>query len=284
MLFESKKLCDSTWVQLTEWGEECRIKGDAIGYGRWTEVDPSAGAWLEHKYCCFSDYSGGSVERSNVKWLLEMCEKEKLGDEDYLHIYGEYGTQTILLRGSIESEDIIEAVEGLESYPIIDEDLMSEIENAAQDEAWESWAETDFRREIEKRAGCAIAEDFDLYDFFRKAMEGANEYWCEETGGGQYIDLKKIVDYVFSNWGLDNTASLPEFDLPDEELATFSFFPVEGGGPRVIEIRYRPETLVSEAVYPELPPELPVEWAMGQLERTIEDNEIVVENGRWVFK
>jgi hypothetical protein len=80
-------------------------------------------------------------------------------------------------------------------YPIIDEDLMSEMEIEDQDRAWESWVESNFRSEIDPDDELDIDDD-ELYEVFRAACEEGNEYWIDEVGSGAWIDIEAVAKHA----------------------------------------------------------------------------------------
>ena len=122
---------------------------------------------------------------------------------------------------SHEQDDcgILSDLRSLESYPLLDEDLAGEIELKRQDDAWESWGESDWKREVLSRLADAIADNLDadddttdpetvadsllegkdseLAELFRACCDQTNTYWDEESDGSQWIrleDAAKAID------------------------------------------------------------------------------------------
>jgi hypothetical protein len=127
------------------------------------------------------------------------------------------------------TEEILEALESLEDYPLLDEDLHSQLESESQNKAWESWVRTDFRKElgaamfslwhsspkavqrdIETRADyesrlddteeylssdCGEISDDNLASIFWQLADLANVYWVNEEGAGSdsTIDVEAVV-------------------------------------------------------------------------------------------
>ena len=110
--------------------------------------------------------------------------------------------------------EMIETIEALESYPVLDEDDHSQLELDCQQEAWECWAASDWRDAIRDKLAEFAPESADfpeywaddqldaipadklepqLLELFRACAEMANEYWQEESGAGWWIDLKKVA-------------------------------------------------------------------------------------------
>jgi hypothetical protein len=110
--------------------------------------------------------------------------------------------------------EMIETIEALESYPILDENDHSQLELDCQQEAWECWAASDWRDAIRDKLAEFAPESADfpeywaddqldaipddklepqLLELFRACAEMANEYWQEESGGSWWIDLKRVA-------------------------------------------------------------------------------------------
>jgi hypothetical protein len=204
---------------LKEWGYTRRIDPDCetVSYGdlkpaNWPE---SATKYLESlstehgelyfflPYASGSDYSGSTAEKANCREFLESY-----GQEPFVwEATGDFGTYATVigLTGLLECTDdafdlIMGIVEGLEDYPLIDDEALSNLEMKGVDEAWDSWVAADFRRALEEKFDCAEFEwpsDSDLRPFFEKQAEKANEYWFNEGYGPDMgIRLDKIVEGI----------------------------------------------------------------------------------------
>jgi hypothetical protein len=173
-------------------------------------------------YLSGSDYSGGSVEVSNHRLFVE-----EFGELDGVHnVYGGYGSYGVAIRldiwragadrtgctwfGADEAAATCDEdgacvhqmrawLDELENYPVADEDDLCQVEFEAQDEAWDSWAESDFARAI-KAAFPDDIEDVDVTDsgrfraWFEGLREAANVYWENETGNSAHVDLERVAD------------------------------------------------------------------------------------------
>ena len=156
------------------------------------------------RYCSGSDYSNSSsVEVSNYRCLTE-CE---LADKEWLKTYyGGYGTFGVLIHAAellkdTDCESCLEYLSGLADYPVLDEQLMSEVEHEWETEAWENWCREDFEKAIVSRFGGDI-DGLDCFDIpadklaslFYTLAERSNTYWeAESVGTGSIIDLDRIV-------------------------------------------------------------------------------------------
>lgn len=210
----------------------------SASYGDWDElrggtanlepdnIDP-AKVYVLCEYAGGSDYSGDLVEKSNHKALIEMMPEGYEDGVQYIDYCGGHGTFALAIRFDAVTGELLEALEGLEDYPILDEDLHSQMESDAQSEAWES----DYRGEFKTVLGRALFQewvdspatdqtetesddDFEarqnaveeflqdecgemsnetLDSLFYLMSELSNTYWENETGGSMYIDIDRVV-------------------------------------------------------------------------------------------
>jgi hypothetical protein len=113
-------------------------------------LEPTAEDYFLPDLLSGSDYSGCSVHRSNYRvFLKEFGEIEGVHD-----VYGGHGTFAVAIRLDVENPDLWETLDALSDYPAIDEEDISFLEFEEQQEAWGSWVESDYRRELENRFDC----------------------------------------------------------------------------------------------------------------------------------
>ena len=213
----------SRYSGLQEWGYTRRIDPDdtSVSYGdlmRPDDCPESAVKYLEAlstdateegelyfflPYASGSDYSGSTVEKANCREFLESY-----GEEGFVwEAHGGHNTYAVVLglTGLLECPDdtfdsILGIVEGLEDYPLIDDEALSTLEMEGADEAWESWVAADFRRDLEKKFEGVEFEwpaDSELRPFFERMAEKVGEYWFNEGyGPDMYIRLDKVVEGI----------------------------------------------------------------------------------------
>lgn len=156
-------------------------------------------------YCQGSDYSGSLVELSNCDVLAE----DHYG-KGVWRLYGGHGSFGLAFDVRHITEEALEALESLQDYPLASEDRLSELELEKEGEAWESWASSDFLKELlsllssfyqEEEALEALEDkleslsDEKLYGLFREACELGNHYW-ETEAQSRWIDCEKVAQSV----------------------------------------------------------------------------------------
>jgi hypothetical protein len=182
---------------------------DVRRYGQWREA--RNGRYLLPALLSGSDYSGSLVERANYQ---KFSDEYKSGlNEWWVYTPGGHGTYGILIdmQGVPDdvSTEVAEFLNGLNDYPLADEELHSEMKMEAQEEAWKSWAERDFAKDLQKKFANdpkletvldEVLSDDDLLvklrTLFDDAQEKANVYWENQQGDEMYIDMKRVVAKV----------------------------------------------------------------------------------------
>jgi hypothetical protein len=145
----------------------------------------------EMPYCMYSDYSGSTVERSNTEYMLRNFKRE----QGIIEVYGGYGTRGIMLTSSaLELEEVQEIIEGLDNYPVISEDDMSQLEIEIEAESWDSWIKYDLTRALDD-AGISYQDDDTLRDMFYQAAERANEYAIFEDAVSCWFYIDRIIEH-----------------------------------------------------------------------------------------
>jgi hypothetical protein len=161
--------------------------------------------WLSN-HCTSGDYCGAPHTLSNCRVLLE----EFGGSPQCREAYGSHGSSSVAIDPRYLSNELLESLQSLESYPVLDESDCSELELELQCEAWESWAEREFQRALESRLSslCGdetaeeITESLDsdqLFSLFESLREEANEYWESQSSPDQWIDVERVTEKVSSS-------------------------------------------------------------------------------------
>ena len=147
------------------------------------EWDEYAELWCV-KYCGFSDYSGSTVERSNSEVLDEKFDFVQTATGGHGSVWTGIPEEAL---GTVSDEDwdsFKEVVEGLDGYPLLDDEHHSEMEMKLQNEAWDS----DYRDELKKEA--IRKTDDPLMKFTYASMTDAEwdavRYELEGHGDGRF--------------------------------------------------------------------------------------------------
>lgn len=101
-------------------------------------------------HCYTGDYTdSGTVGKANFKWFAEQLDSKLC---KAIHIEtSAYSYQGIYIDIRFADEDMINTINGLAGYCLIDEDLHSEVETDMQNEAWESDYKEDWRKAIKNK-------------------------------------------------------------------------------------------------------------------------------------
>jgi len=175
--------------------------GEQLSYGHFDPGTARDGAqWYEVEYASGSDYSGGTVNRSNYEVLQEMLEESHPSGQEpavWADAYGGHGTYAILVVYDALDPEIQRSLGALEDYPILDEGHHSEHEMELEGEAWDSTYEREFESKLLEEL-FTDGEDEDWpesaksFAIFRLGMEVANENW-EHSAEGPYVDIDRVV-------------------------------------------------------------------------------------------
>lgn len=198
----------------------------SISYGDLTEITlkenldntPIDELFLMCRYFGFSDYDNSCmVERSNHKIFME-----EYGDLAFVFsVYGGYGTTDIAisLKGLLDpaneekAQSIIDVLNGLNDYPCIDDEDMSNMEYDAFLEALDSFAIRECNDLLSYQYLMDVY-DYDsdkLKEVLLESDRNLNYPSYEiESGGSCYIDTKRLIEKVTLN---QYTACLIDFEL-----------------------------------------------------------------------
>lgn len=181
-------------------------------------------------------YDAPSHYRSNARvFRAEFTDALELADGD---------ADGIALDLRFLTDEMIQTIESLESYPVLDECDWSELELDCQTEAWELWAASEWkdcvRNRLAQYAPAAVIDanqygphtaqywaddrldeipdavlDPKLLELFETCRETANEYWTEESDGSFWIRVSRIADKL-ERQDLADLTGLPLLD-PEHE-------------------------------------------------------------------
>ena len=156
--------------------------------------------WLSD-HCLSGDYCGAPRTASNSRVLLREFSSPELRS-----CSGAYGAQSVAIDPRYLSEDLLESLQSLEDYPVLDESDCSALELELQSEAWESWAQRDFSRALERRLSSVLEDDEmaeetieslspdSLHALFCALAEKSSIYWESQCSPDQWIDCERVAE------------------------------------------------------------------------------------------
>lgn len=214
-IFDAANIDPTDVVRYSHYRDETPEEFTELGYGDFHRI-PSYDTIEETDFYLpelfgGSDYSGDSCNVANYKTLIKIATDEGILCTEVWPVYGGHGTYAVAIRLSCTNDAILSALRSVEDYPVLDDDLMSQIEMDAQDDAWQSWAASDFRSylssnltddadtddEYEERETLVDdATDESLRELFDVTADSIGEYWQIETGNSAYIDVQRIAKEI----------------------------------------------------------------------------------------
>lgn len=97
------------------------------------------------------DYGGSVYGLANKEAFLEdFRDSEKIGGLQVWELLGGYGSSQIAVDPRYVTEELLEALESLQSYPVWDEDRLCKVEDRLKQEAFSCFLESELRSKIEE--------------------------------------------------------------------------------------------------------------------------------------
>ena len=114
----------------------------------WESVGKDIATHFSHALLVYGDYCNtGAVGKANVETVLkdtDLCERVGV-----IELNEAYNTTSLMFPiSALEDTELCELLESLDNYPVLDEDLMFQIENEMQGDAWESYGRRDFDKHL----------------------------------------------------------------------------------------------------------------------------------------
>lgn len=167
--------------------EDKSLKIDPISYGLVTDIQECN--------------ARGKDSVADIVALLYGADKY-FGDGPYsapdaVHAQGSYGSETVWLR--LDDNGNNETLDALCDYPVIDDEAVSAVESQWEEDAFDSWLESDLIRALSDSLQDTLYDipndkRMDLtWTAYRAAMEECNEYPVPEYDG-IYVDVDRISD------------------------------------------------------------------------------------------
>jgi hypothetical protein len=216
-------------METFSWQYDPELDGSEIEYafGYSSMQRDARGPIIEVPYTGYSDYGGSVVERANCDYL-----KATYNDLPGLYeAYGGHGSRGYFVHESVlekarqyddnpddnpdlfQFSSFVEECEGLDGYPLFQDDYMSHLEMETEWEDWDCWLKSDFISAIVKEFAPDFThdesdflenwlrecDDQDLFELYRQACDGSNTYYEMETAVGGYVDLKRLIKWLRAN-------------------------------------------------------------------------------------
>lgn len=156
-------------------------------------------------YCQSGDYGGSVHYLSNAKELLSSFSSPECRE-----LIGSFSSHGVAIDPRYLSEELLENLQSLESYPVLNENALGELELELQNEAWENYLRSDFSRALERLLCDLLSahyEDGDderaeqsveslseeqLWELFSRTAEENGIYW-ESQHNDSYIDVDRVA-------------------------------------------------------------------------------------------
>jgi hypothetical protein len=163
-------------------------------------------------YCESGDYGGSVYQLSNAQALLE----EFGGSPGCREVIGGYGSYGLAIDPRYVKEELLEALESLESDPLWDEEHCSQLEENLKAEAFSSWLESDLRRHIESVISSALIQG----GADPEAAEERAEELAENATEEQLWGILWAADQDGCLWRAENNSMWCDLDRIDADLIT----------------------------------------------------------------
>ena len=168
--------------------------GTGLSYSNFHEVagDVTPADYIMPDLLTGSDYSGTTVEKANYRAFVKRY------NSGVSRLSGGYNTFAVvisiswLLENPDEADDILNTLEALDDYPVVDEDELTLYEVELIQEGWESWARHDYLRGLDRKFGDVDLTDDEAFELFNKVAARIGEDWCADSND-MTIDVDKVV-------------------------------------------------------------------------------------------
>jgi hypothetical protein len=151
--------------------------------------------YFEIPVVTWGDYAGDTVARSNYEFFMETYGENPL----VYDIIGGYNLHSIVCHVDIlKDEQISELLEGLENYPLMNEESHSELESTLESESWDGWIKSDLKRVLDESEIDYPEDDSELESLFWHCIRYNDIDFTHESAVSPYLDLKKVV---VDGWG-----------------------------------------------------------------------------------
>lgn len=169
--------------------------------------------------CESGDYGGSTYQLSNAEALL----KEFGGSPGCRELIGGYGSYGLAIDPRYASDELVEALESLESYPVWDEEHLSEVEERLKEEAFSCWLSSDLRRLIAQ----VLEEHLRDHDYEEEEADEISERISEEATEESLWELLSSSDQDGCLWRAEHNAMWCDLDRVETDLILSTYLTEE---------------------------------------------------------
>jgi hypothetical protein len=155
------------------------------------------GLYVTHRFTASGDYHGCIVELSNCK--------EMATNHNHIEVIGGYSSSyaAISLNFLIQNlktgktDEILEAYDSLNKYPLLNEDLYNKLEDDYTIEAWEDYIKDDLKSAIQEKFSpnneVELKPGKTLEYLRNELMERSSTRFENEEGYSMYLDIDRMI-------------------------------------------------------------------------------------------
>lgn len=191
------------WWRMEDVSSWCdRIDGETVK--RAIESGKLDGIAVILPYTVSGDYVGSRVGTSNCRTLIEnypetVWERREMYFSSMAIVW--LRDMVAVMSGAHDHHGLLDDLEALQRYPVLDEQLLSELEMEDMLEAWDGWAQSDLMREIGRLAitGDGDLDWSDLHPIELGDLDGAAwDFGCAE-GCSWWFDVERLAKHVIEH-------------------------------------------------------------------------------------
>ena len=189
-------------------------------YPYWQPSDKDKAEYCIHSLLVYGDYCNtGAVGKSNVEYVMSQTDLvERLGLSE---VNDAYNTTSVLIPiEALKDSELVEILETLDNYPVLDETSYYETEQDMKSETWESYARREFETWLIDKGLLSENKDFDddyIDSIFNEISQhtnydiaqpdGDSYYYNFDSMGGLYDKSIEILKNIINNVPRTHTLS-----------------------------------------------------------------------------